>query len=165
MIDIIKVESEPQIRQVANMAYKIWNEYYTPLIGKEQVDYMLSRFQNAKAIDKQIQEGYHYFLATYDDEPAGYFAITIDETHSSIFLSKLYVDRGFRNRGVGKTCIAHVEAISRKLDLDGIWLTVNKGNDETINIYEKLGFVNMGSIIQDIGNGFIMDDYRMEKKL
>ena len=61
MIDIIKVESEPQIRQVANMAYKIWNEYYTPLIGKEQVDYMLSRFQNAKAIDKQIQEGYHYF--------------------------------------------------------------------------------------------------------
>jgi hypothetical protein len=26
-----------------------------------------------------------------------------------------------------------------------------------------MGFRNVGSLVQDIGNGFVMDDYKMEK--
>lgn len=165
MIDITEIKDEHQIKQVANMAYKIWNEHYTPLIGREQVNYMLSKFQSVQAIDKQIREGHHYFLAKYDDKPAGYFSIVIDKPHNSMFISKLYVDRDFRKRGIAKSCIAFIEDISRNLRLDKIWLTVNKDNINAIEAYEKLGFENTGPIVQDIGNGFIMDDYRMEKAL
>ena len=30
---------------------------------------------------------------------------------------------------------------------------------------EKLGFKNVGPLVTDIGNGFVMDDYQMEKAL
>lgn len=42
-------------------------------------------------------------------------------------------------------------------------LTVNKNNVKAIRAYEKTGFKNIGSLVQDIGNGFVMDDYKMEQ--
>jgi ribosomal protein S18 acetylase RimI-like enzyme len=42
-------------------------------------------------------------------------------------------------------------------------LTVNKNNVNAIKAYEKMGFRNVGSLVQDIGDGFVMDDYAMEK--
>ncbi len=44
-------------------------------------------------------------------------------------------------------------------------LTVNKNNVRAINAYEKIGFKNLGSVIQEIGHGFVMDDYKMEKTI
>ena len=44
-----------------------------------------------------------------------------------------------------------------------LWLTVNKRNAATIDCYLRMGFKNAGSVIQDIGGGFVMDDYRMTK--
>jgi hypothetical protein len=42
---------------------------------------------------------------------------------------------------------------------------VNKYNLNTLRAYEKLGFKNIGPSITDIGGGFIMDDFKMEKVL
>jgi hypothetical protein len=43
-----------------------------------------------------------------------------------------------------------------------MWLTVNKQNP-TLDWYRRRGFVCTGSLVQEIGGGFVMDDYRMEK--
>lgn len=145
------------------MAEEIWNEYYIPIIGKRQVDYMVANFQSANAIKNQIDEGYSYFLAKYNGSYAGYFAILDNRQEKSMFLNKLYVHRDFRNHGIAKTCIAYIEDICRELKLVKIWLTVNKYNTAAIKAYKKMGFINIAAITQDIGNGFIMDDYKMEK--
>jgi hypothetical protein len=42
---------------------------------------------------------------------------------------------------------------------------VNKYNSQPIAVYEKLGFRVVAAVVQDIGGGFVMDDYRMEKTL
>ena len=44
-------------------------------------------------------------------------------------------------------------------------LTVNKNNTGSIRAYESLGFVNLGPLQTDIGQGFIMDDFLMKKAL
>ena len=46
-----------------------------------------------------------------------------------------------------------------------IYLTVNKQNTVPIKVYQKFGFIIKEAIIIDIGNGFVMDDYIIEKKL
>jgi len=165
MISINEARDERQIEIIEKMAESIWNEHYTPIIGKEQVEYMLASFQNSEAIKKQINEGYRYFILYFQNEPAGYFAIQPDLKDKSMFLSKLYIRKDFRGNGLSHKCLEYIQEICRDLGLRKIWLTVNKRNENSIKIYKKLGFENKKSIIQDIGNGFVMDDYLMEKKL
>ena len=42
---------------------------------------------------------------------------------------------------------------------------VNKYNSNSIAAYEKMGFLNLGPTVADIGDGFIMDDYIMRLPL
>jgi len=44
-----------------------------------------------------------------------------------------------------------------------LWLTVNKENAVSIAFYERIGFTTQEAMVTDIGEGFVMDDYRMVK--
>ena len=57
-----------------------------------------------------------------------------------------------------------IEQLARRRGLNLLWLTVNKGNP-AVNAYERLGFRIATDLVMDIGVGFVMDDYRMEKLL
>ncbi len=80
-----------------------------------------------------------------------------------LFLNKLYLKSSERGKKFGKKAIQFVGNLAKEKNLRKITLTVNKYNTNSINAYEKMGFKNIGPVIQDIGNGFIMDDYKMEK--
>lgn len=58
-----------------------------------------------------------------------------------------------------------VQVKARELSLNSISLTVNKNNTNSINAYKKMGFVTVESIVMDIGEGYVMDDYKMRKEL
>jgi ribosomal protein S18 acetylase RimI-like enzyme len=46
-----------------------------------------------------------------------------------------------------------------------LWLTVNRHNTGSIAFYQHLGFKVSGTVVQDIGSGFVMDDYKMVKAI
>jgi len=158
---IEKVSTEAQIETVARLAHEIWNQHFIPIIGKAQVDYMLEKFQSTKAISDQIENGYSYYLLKVDDDYAGYTGVCPKE--DELFLSKLYIRASNRGKGYGRKAIEFLEDLAGEKGLDKISLTVNKNNTDSIRAYEKLGFKNLGVFVQDIGNGFVMDDYKMEK--
>jgi len=59
--------------------------------------------------------------------------------------------------------LQHVE---RKVRAGGgrrLMLSVNKRNAKAIAAYRRNGFVIADSVVTDIGNGFVMDDYIMAK--
>ena len=70
-------------------------EHYTPLIGAQQVRYMVDKFQSPGAVKQQIHDGYRYYFLCWDQQIAGYTAVHPEK--DSMFLSKIYVDRAFRN--------------------------------------------------------------------
>ncbi|MFC4219471.1 GNAT family N-acetyltransferase [Flagellimonas marina] len=163
MISTVPVRSKSDIKTVASLARTIWTEHYTPIIGLGQVNYMLNRFQSAKAIQDQLEKEIAYYLLQFKEEFVGYFSFDIDEDF--LFLSKLYVLKSARGNGIAKTAITFMESYSRERGIPKIRLTVNKYNSNSIKAYEKMGFVNVDSIIQDIGNGYVMDDYVLEKDI
>lgn len=159
---IEKVVNQHQIKIIESLARQIWTEHYTPIIGKDQVEYMLDKYQSEKAITEQISnDGFLYFLMYEDKSPVGYIGIQFKD--KDLFLSKLYVEASSRSKGFGKKAVIYLEGVARENNMKRIYLTVNKYNSNTIKAYEKFGFHNAGSIVQDIGNGFIMDDYQMVK--
>ena len=157
----VEVLTEKQIELVVSLAKEIWTEHYIPIIGKEQVDYMLDRFQSKESISDQIRSGFLYFLVKEDKQFIGY--IGVQQKGDELFLSKIYIKSSERGKGHGKKAIQFIERLAKEKGVRKIALTVNKNNRGAIKAYEKLGFKNLGSLIQEIGNGFIMDDFRMEK--
>jgi ribosomal protein S18 acetylase RimI-like enzyme len=158
---IIKASTEKQMDSIESLAREIWTEHYVPIIGRAQVDYMLARYQTKQAVRAQIASGALYFLMEEGRSFIGYIAV--QPKGDELFLSKIYLQAAFRARGYGNKAVQFVETLARERGLRKIVLTVNKNNAVAIRAYEKMGFRNVGSLVQDIGGGFVMDDYAMEK--
>ncbi len=160
-ITIKNVSSKDDIALTAQLGREIWHEHYDHLLGPEQVDYMLEHFQSVPAITDQISHSTVYLLAYWDGEPAGYCAFKPEK--AKMFLSKIYVRNVFRKRGIASALFDQVQKASS--GKAAIYLTVNKHNDSSIAVYEKLGFSVADQVVTDIGGGYVMDDYIMEKAL
>ena len=164
-IEIIEVSDEASINKAERLAKEIWRQHYIPIIGKDQVEYMLEKFQSKQAIYEQIQNGFIYYLVKLDDDYLGYLSILPKDESGELFLSKIYISIEQRGKGYGKKAMDFIENLARRRSLSRITLTVNKHNSGAIKAYQKMGFRIVDSIAQDIGGGFIMDDYGMEKIL
>ena len=159
---MVPVASDSEIRTVSELADEVWHEHFTPIIGAEQVSYMLRTLQSFDPIKQQIAEGYEYFLLEEDGQPIGYSAIHALED-GSLFLSKLYLCCACRGKGYASRVMASYIALCRERGLGRIWLTCNRFNENSLKVYDHLGFRKIREEKADIGNGFYMDDYIMEK--
>ena len=161
MIEFKIVDNPEAISQVAKLAKEIWNQHYSPIIGNEQVSYMLDTIQSEDAIKQQINEGYKYYTIIdnlIDNQvEAGYFSV--QDKAEKLFLSKLYVIDFCRGKGIGKQAIKFIKS---NFDNYIIQLTVNKNNSDSIAFYKNVGFEIVNDVVTDIGGGFVMDDYIME---
>jgi ribosomal protein S18 acetylase RimI-like enzyme len=165
MIEMVSVHTAADIDAVAVLAQAIWVQHYVPIIGQAQTDYMLARFQSAPAIARQIAGGCEYYLVRHKDTAAGYFALVPKPAEHSALLSKIYIHERRRRSGIGKAIIAFVEQRCLDSGIRELWLMVNRNNTGSIAFYERMGFTITETIAQDIGNGFVLDDYRMMKPL
>ena len=159
----IKATCEYDLSLIEFLASKIWREHYSSIIGDEQVSYMLDKFQSLAAMQKQEKEGFEYYSIKIDGDLIGYCAF-LPETEA-LFLSKIYVLSEKRGQGLGKKAMEFITEQALQRGLTSIRLTVNKYNTNSIEAYLKMGFVKTRAVVFDIGEGFIMDDYEMEKEL
>lgn len=156
-----RAAGEADVKILAALADEIWRQHFTPIIGEGQVAYMLDKFQDAEAMAAQMADGYIYIILYVDGVASGYCACRREEER--LFLSKLYVRQSCRGKGLGRRLFD--EACACGGGLRAVYLTVNKHNDHTIAAYKKMGFVVVDSVVNDIGNGYVMDDYIMEMPL
>ena len=159
------VASREDIAEVARLACEIWPEHYVPIIGQAQVDYMLEKFQSARAIADQLARQYEYYLVLDGGQSAGYVAIVPSAGESTLLLSKMYIRKELRGQGMGKETLGFVEGLCRQRGIKTIWLTVNKNNARSLAWYKQMGFDTVRPAVQDIGGGFVMDDFVMEKQI
>ena len=163
MIKIENAKHKAEYKTIADLAAVIWTEHYTPIIGVDQVNYMLEKFQSEKAIANQIGNDVKYYIIYDDERPAGYISYKLEAEH--LFLSKLYVKSNSRGKGLGRHAIEFIVNQAHKSKCKAIRLTVNKYNSNSIKAYQKLGFIKTETVVMDIGNGFVMDDFVMIKNL
>jgi ribosomal protein S18 acetylase RimI-like enzyme len=155
-----------KLQELAGLAKEIWGEHYASILDREQIDYMLEKFQSIDKMKSDIAlNGYRYFVVYSDRIMVGYCAIKAENENKGIFLSKLYIDKSSRGQGISKIFLGEIQEIAKEGGLNHIWLTVNKRNNATISIYKRLGFEIIDEIATDIGDGYVMDDYVMRMNL
>jgi ribosomal protein S18 acetylase RimI-like enzyme len=162
--EFVPVFTDRDIDRVVRLAQEIWGEHYTPIIGADQVSYMLTRIHTKSTIRNEIDNfRYSYFLIREHDSDIGYLGVQVGD--QSVFLSKIYILSGLRARGIGKAAMALVREFARSYGLSKISLTVNKYNFDSIEAYQRFGFEKTGAVVSDIGAGYVMDDYLMEARV
>lgn len=161
MISLNKANTKGHFKIIEMLADSIWKTHYPGIISVAQIDYMLAKFNSVDAIISQIAEGVDFYIMTFESVPVGYMAIKMESDY--LFLSKLYVLKDYRGKGIGKLAIQFIINEATTSQLNSIQLKVNKYNTNSILAYEKLGFKKGNPIITEIGQGFIMDDYEMIK--
>lgn len=153
-----EIKTDEDILTLSLLAAKIWRAYYPPIIGSEQVEYMLEKMYSFESLKKQINDNKNIFTAVYpEEEMAGFISIS-NTGDKDYFLHKLYIGTEIQNRGVGKALFNHVFS---HIDYETIRLTVNRQNVNAINFYFKNGFKIEKIIDMDIGCGYVMDDFVM----
>ena len=151
-VEWVPVSAPEQVREVAALAKEIWGEPYRGLLTPGQITYMVDRFQSEEAITLQLSEGYQYRLITVGDEPAGYAASRTEE--GRLFLSKLYVRKRFRRRGLARRTVDGLNRLCREQGLVALYLTVNRENAGSIAAYLAMGFRKVREQVTDIGEGY-----------
>jgi len=160
MASIRQAHTEKDAATIAQMAEEIWQEHYTPLLGEEQVSYMLDTIQSKEVIYEAIQSGTVYWIVEGNEKLLGYVGYYLEET--SLFLSKFYLKKGTRGKGIGRQLFDELKKAAYKNGKSSITLTVNRENTKTIETYRALGFHVLKEHVGDIGEGYVMDDYVMQ---
>ena len=156
--------NDTQKQQVAKIADEIWHEYFPFLLNTEQIDYMVEKFCSFEAmVDLEKHHYYHYFMVHKGEELIGYLALAHEETQ--LFLSKIYLKKSARGHHYASEMFEYVKDHARKYQYDSIYLTCNKHNTHSLDVYQSWGFVKTDEVVTDIGQGYVMDDYILEYTL
>jgi ribosomal protein S18 acetylase RimI-like enzyme len=148
---------------IRDLTYKIWPATYSNILSKEQIDYMLNLMYSEKSLQEQMQQN-HEFILIYDGvEPIGF--ASFGPIEPTVFkLHKIYVLPSQQGRGTGRFAIEQIVKAMKSKGATALLLNVNRQNTAK-EFYEKLGFIVIKEEDIDIGNGYFMNDYVMEKKL
>ncbi|TDO21367.1 GNAT family N-acetyltransferase [Pedobacter duraquae] len=157
----LRKATEQDIPVIREIARTTWEPTYVPIIGAEQVTYMLDKMYNEGALLEQLSEGHTFLIAEIMKKSVGFAAYSvIDHELRTFKLHKLYVLPEVHGQGVGKFLIN--EVVDRIRDVDGkmLELNVNRAN-KAKDFYERAGFKIKETVDIEIGNGFQMNDYVM----
>jgi GNAT superfamily N-acetyltransferase len=181
------VETDEDIALTAKVADEIWHEYWPSRIGQAQTDYMVSTMQSASAIAADIREkGYRYRLLYGESgKLVGYTSALVEDFSENpddpesikhgrgmndvalrrLFISKIYLYASERGKHYASRVIEMYERECADEGLGAMYLTVNRGNDLAIRAYKGRGFFIVEDVDAPIGEGFVMNDHIMAKRV
>ena len=151
---------------IQKIAYETWPITYGNILSKTQLDYMLEKFYSGETLlDNLTQKGHRFLLISDESGVLGFASYEhYYEQNRVTRLHKLYVLSSAQGKGAGKLLLEEVEKLAQEHQAKAISLNVNKFNN-AYAFYLKSGYEKIGEIDIPIGDGFLMEDYVMEKKL
>ncbi len=160
-----------EVPELAELARSIWFEYWPAHIGPAQTAYMVELFQSEEAIRRAMAEDAYEYWLIVASEPGGterivgYTGGHVEPETNRFFISKLYVKAGERGRHFASAAVRFYDDLCAERGLRAMYLTVNKGNELAIRAYRGTNFRTIAKAVTDIGGGFVMDDYIMEREV
>jgi ribosomal protein S18 acetylase RimI-like enzyme len=149
---------------LAELARVVWQAAYPAIISQGQIDFMLAQRYKPGLIRQTLARGDRWDAAWDGDNMVG-FAHGYPMSDGDYKLDKLYVHPDYQRHGIGRLLIERIERHAREHSCGRLVLRVNRNNANAIAAYRKYGFAVATEVVEQIGEGFVMDDYVMIKEL
>ena len=162
----ILVVVSSQLEIIKDLAYKIWPSTYGEILSKVQLDFMLDKFYKLDYLTNQLENQNQVFLLIEENNQyLGFCAYELNcESSNKTKLHKIYVLPETQSKGIGKILLNEVEKIASEYNNEALFLNVNQYNNAQ-EFYKKQGYLVIKTIDIEIGNGYLMEDFVMEKEL
>ena len=162
---IIEKLKKKELIRVQEIAKLTWPDTFKGILSPDQIEYMLDWMYNVETLCKQNDDGHSFHVLIDEGVDIGFIGIQnnyplIGETK----LHKIYVLPTSQGLGAGKLLMEKAEQLAIENKSNYFVLNVNRYNKAT-DFYIKLGFEISYQEDIDIGNGFLMEDYVMKKRL
>ena len=179
------VEAAPEdMTTVRHIAHATWPDTFKGILTGAQIDYMLHLMYRPEALAQQLSDGHRFLLLVEGQrgnqnanpnpfylkakstkyQAVGFASYQLDHLPGVTKLHKIYLLPGAQGKGYGRALIRKVQTIARNTGQERLRLDVNYQN-KALGMYEYIGFTKIGRHDTDIGNGYLMEDWRMEMAL
>lgn len=154
------------IKLIQNIVHITWPITYGEILSNEQLDYMLSLFYSDEALTDQYNKKEQLFYMIYEGETNLGF-IGIEHKYggkAATKIHKIYLLPETQGKGIGKKVIDEIGKLASDNNSTALVLNVNRFNS-ALGFYKKIGFEVVDEVNIDIGKGYLMEDYVLEKRL
>ena len=162
----IRIATTNDIPLIRQLAEQVFPETYKNIITPEQCRYMMDMMYSEESLRRQMtEEGHVYQLLWADGEAAGY--VSVQPIEADLYeLQKIYVLPRFQGRHLGRTLFDAAVKLIKQWHPEPcrVFLHVNRYN-KAKTFYEHLGLKVAKQGDYDIGHGYFMNDYIMEKDI
>jgi ribosomal protein S18 acetylase RimI-like enzyme len=165
MIEIIK-NTDSNFTAIRAIAKEVWPVAYNSILSKAQLDYMMDMMYSISSLQIQANEKKHRFIVAKEAEIVmGFASYEFNYTKKpKTKIHKIYILPSQQGKGIGKLLVNYISEEAKERHQKTLILNVNKKN-VAIRFYEAIGFTIAFEEVIAIGNGFVMDDYVMEKSI
>jgi ribosomal protein S18 acetylase RimI-like enzyme len=163
---VIQRNTDENFTSIRAIAAAVWPIAYSATLSQEQLDYMMEMMYSIPSLQLQANEKKHRFILAIEEETVLGFA-SYELNHGKkpkTKIHKIYILTNHQGKGIGKALINFIANEANERHQKGLILNVNKKNI-AIRFYESIGFTISNEEVIDIGNGFVMDDFVMEKTI
>jgi diamine N-acetyltransferase len=155
--------SDKDVLLIRELSLQVWPQTYASLLSQEQIQYMMNLMYSEAALHQQMHVEHHFYIVYNAGIPIGFASYS--EVAPQLFkLHKIYLLPLQQGRGTGRIVL---EQLIERVKNEGaavLRLNVNR-NNPALHFYKKLGFNVVQETDTDIGQGYFMNDFVMEKKL
>ena len=159
----IREATKNDIAKIRALANDTWPVTYKDILSEGQLRYMMELIYGEESLNKQFDLEHHFLIAEEKQKQLAFASYNM--LKPGVYkLQKVYVLPSEQGRGLGKLLINHIIESIKREGATSLLLNVNRYNTAK-QVYEHLGFTVIGEEDIDIGEGYFMNDYVMEKKL
>ncbi|MBB2147934.1 GNAT family N-acetyltransferase [Pedobacter gandavensis] len=151
---------------IQKIAHKTWPATFGAILSPQQISYMLEMMYSTAALTEQVAgKGHHFLLVKDETNDLGYASYELNyKGLPKTKIHKIYLLPEAQGKGVGKLLMKTISEIAKDNKNTILSLNVNRDNSAFL-FYKNIGFEQVGEENIDIGDGFLMEDYIMEKQL
>jgi len=159
----IKIASSEDISTIQDIAYKTWPDTYKNILSCEQLSYMLNLFYHKDVLQKQFEDNsFSFIISLTNNTSVGFATYSLISSDGQYKLHKLYILPESQSKGIGKFMLDFILSDLKNKNANHLTLNVNR-NNKAVEFYLNQNFKIIKEEDNDIGNGYFMNDYVMEK--
>jgi GNAT superfamily N-acetyltransferase len=146
---------EPDALSLSVLATQVFLDTYATQGVRPAVAREVRRYLSEEAFAELLTQPRHSLLiAEREDHLLGFAQLTHGQTHALLpsearaaELNRLYVQRPFLGRGIGKELLARAEALAGEEGAEILWLSAWTGNAHALRFYESRGYQDVGGSV------------------